>query len=124
MPILFPAIKAALGAGAKGAFLSGAGSSVMALTQNSSPEELQAIADAMQAAADELLISGRTIVSKPSSVGAQVVVTAPGPRQYISTRDVSRAPKSFEYVAMQGLAADGGLFVPTEVSRGAPWKRV
>ncbi len=87
----------------------------MALAQGSSQEELQAIADAMQAAADDLIIAGRTIISKPSQLGAQVVVDAAPARQYISTRDVSRAPKSFEYVAMQGLAADGGLFVPTEV---------
>jgi hypothetical protein len=35
--------------------------------------------------------------------------------RYRSTRDTDAVLRSFEYVAMQGLAADGGLFVPEYV---------
>lgn len=57
---------AAIEAGAAGVFLSGAGSSIMSLAFNSS----QAIADAMKGEAMRSGVSGSTLVTRPSLIGA------------------------------------------------------
>ena len=78
-------ISAALSAGAKAAFLSGAGPCVMALcigikgdpfTQTSGARTEQAVARAMLAAADSLekTCPGRVLISKPVDYGGHVVV--------------------------------------------------
>jgi homoserine kinase len=90
MPWLFPLIKAALGAGANGAFLSGAGSSVMAIAgplrgdrfaQCHAERTDRAIATAMKAAAAEVNTKGRVFVTRMSDRGAYVtdVQTDGGP---------------------------------------------
>eukprot|EP00054_Salpingoeca_dolichothecata_P005752 m.36021 g.36021 ORF g.36021 m.36021 type:complete len:682 (+) comp15889_c0_seq1:605-2650(+) len=133
MPALFPIISAALDAGAKGAFLSGAGSSIMALTAGQRGERFaqcrserkdSEVACAMKAAAEACQVSGRVFVTNPTSVGAHVVSVTElkaGPMlsansmRYLSTRDSSGTPVTFETAVMQGLAPDGGLYVPKEV---------
>ena len=68
--VLFPAmediLEAALRAGATGAFLSGAGSTIVAL----STENSQTIGEAMKAAASEAGIGGRIRIARPSPAGA------------------------------------------------------
>ena len=70
---LFPAMRnifrAALGAGALGVFLSGAGSSILALTRG---RELT-IAYEMADAADNSTVEGQVIVTGPTAKGAHVV---------------------------------------------------
>lgn len=56
-----------------GAFLSGAGASVMAIVQSGHGDGA-AVASAMQEAADQRLISGRVIVCQPTLTGAHVRV--------------------------------------------------
>ena len=71
--VLFPPmrtiIRAAIGAGALGAFLSGAGSSVLALTSG----EEEAIGRRMSEAALESGVEGKVIVTRPTVQGAQVL---------------------------------------------------
>lgn len=70
---LFPAMgtifDAALSAGALGVFLSGGGSTILALTQS----EGMAIAEAMARAASQAEIGGKARVAQPSPVGACIV---------------------------------------------------
>ncbi len=64
--------EAAREAGAAGAFLSGAGPSILALTWGRSA----AVAAAMAAAAKRAAVPGRTIITRPSFAGARVEFTA------------------------------------------------
>ena len=68
---LFPAMtgimEAALKAGAKGAFLSGAGSTIAAIAMG---ENILDIGEAMKAAAQASEVGGRVIVARPSLAGA------------------------------------------------------
>jgi homoserine kinase len=70
---LFPAMpgifRAALDAGALGACLSGAGSTILALTQ----EDPDRVAEAMRKEADNVGVAGRTIVTGVSQYGARVI---------------------------------------------------
>lgn len=135
MPALFPVIESAINSGAKGAFLSGAGSSILALTagavgepavQAAAERSERRVAVAMTEAARRCSVTGKITITRPSTHGAHVVTavraadaavcgTAPSPR-YVSTRrtDVAEAV-SFQDAVMRGLAHDGGLFVPQEV---------
>lgn len=81
MPWLSPCIEAALATGAKGAFLSGAGSSVMAITSGRKgdihgqvPSERRDIevARAMARAAHGAGYRGRILVTQPTQIGAHV----------------------------------------------------
>lgn len=76
---LFPAMEslfqAALGAGALGVFLSGSGSTILALTAGEAMAE--AIGRGMQAAATKAGISGRVQAAMPSAQGAQAMATSP-----------------------------------------------
>ncbi len=111
-----------------GAFLSGAGSSILAITsglrgepavQSSLERSDAAVAAAMAAAAGTLGTPGVVRVLQPSVRGAHLVassksaaVSPPGP-MYISTR--GGEPVSFEDAIMAGLAPNGGLYVPEKV---------
>jgi homoserine kinase len=64
-------VAAARGAGALGASLSGAGSTVVALADD--PGVAQRAADAMAAAATEAGLAGRAAVTRPISAGARVL---------------------------------------------------
>lgn len=70
---LFPQMQAffqaALQAGARGAFLSGAGSTILALAD----EGEQEIADAMAATANSLGVGGRTLVTEISPMGCRII---------------------------------------------------
>ena len=94
------------------------------------------IATAMELAANAVGVNGRVIISRPVTTGAYVssvveqeapatdaasgtaaTATATGSDvKYISTRDDSKTPVSFEEAIMTGLALDGGLFVPNKVN--------
>eukprot|EP00750_Incisomonas_marina_P021138 INCI4180.5.p1 GENE.INCI4180.5~~INCI4180.5.p1 ORF type:complete len:932 (-),score=122.48 INCI4180.5:218-3013(-) len=138
MPWLNPIISAALAAGAKGAFLSGAGSSVMAIAEPLRGDRFaqcreerndSAIATAMKHAAEDVDTKGRVFVTRSTDRGAHVteVVTdgadgvgsshdSQGMR-YRSTRDATGATVSFGEAVMQGLAPDGGLYVPMSIPK-------
>lgn len=82
MPALLPVIAAATAAGAKGSFLSGAGSSIMALTtgrkgdvhgQRAAERRDLDVARAMAAAAAGVGVTGRILVTQPTQMGAHVV---------------------------------------------------
>lgn len=77
---IFPAMaelfRAALDAGALGAFLSGSGSTVLAFTADES--KTAAIGQAMQAAAATSGVNGRLQVAAPTPLGAHVVVSPDG----------------------------------------------
>ena len=122
MPWLNPIISAALAAGAKGAFLSGAGSSVMAIAEPLRGDRFaqcreerndSAIATAMKHAAEDVDTKGRVFVTRSTDRGAHVteVVTdgadgvgsshdSQGMR-YRSTRDATGATVSFGEAVMQ-----------------------
>ena len=68
-PAMFPIFEAAKAAGAHCAYLSGGGSTICALAS----ENQQGIADAMLEAARSRETPGRTIVTKPTDKGAEVV---------------------------------------------------
>ena len=70
VPGLAPLTRAAKGAGAYTAFLSGAGPTIMAM---SPPERADAVAATMREAAQSLGIDGRALVLVPSERGAHVV---------------------------------------------------
>ena len=70
VPGLAPLTRAAKDAGAYTAFLSGAGPTIMAMTSSG---RSQAVANAMQTAADERGIAGRVLRLSPSPQGAHVV---------------------------------------------------
>lgn len=81
MPALLPVVRAAKAAGAKGAFLSGAGSSIMAITtgrkgdvHGQRPQERRDIdvARAMARAAAAVGQTGRILMTQPSQIGAHV----------------------------------------------------
>lgn len=92
-PHLFPVIKAALGAGAHGAFLSGAGPTVMAIcsgaigdifTQASEERQELRVAEAMKAALATLgaehakwAVGGQFFIVSPTQRGAHVVMAEP-----------------------------------------------
>lgn len=71
---LFPAMgllfQAALNAGALGAFLSGSGSTILALCRDGAAAVAQAMADA----AAQVGVSGKVVVTRPSLVGASAMV--------------------------------------------------
>ena len=141
MPALAPVINAAKDAGAHAAFLSGAGSAIMAITsgrkgdihgQYSGERRDRAIAMAMMVAATKVERSGRIVITHPTVQGAYVVsidgdenavFTGIGlePKiaksvQYISTRASPDTDlMNFESVLFSGLAPDGGLFIPTRI---------
>ena len=135
MPWLNPCVKAALEAGAKGAFLSGAGSSIMAIAaplkidrhaQCREERKDRAIAVAMQTAAESVDIEGRVFITRSTERGAYVKAvetdldateTASTCYTYRSTRDSAEAEVSFQTAVMAGLAGDGGLFVPTNIPK-------
>jgi threonine synthase/homoserine kinase len=82
MPALAPCIKAALAAGAKGAFLSGAGSAIMAITagrkgdihsQVAAERRDVDVARAMALAARHIGHPGVIVFSQPTSQGAHVI---------------------------------------------------
>lgn len=102
-------IKAALDAGAKAAFLSGAGPCVMALcvgrhgdvfTQTSAVRSEQAVAKAMLAAADAMQETkgrecpGRVLISKPVDYGGHVVAQ----ESDLGANAALSAEKRIEYV--------------------------
>ena len=81
MPWMEPLIKAALGAGAHAAFLSGAGSTILALTsglsgdifaQRSAERKEKQVVEAMKEAAAKLNVSGRVFITRPTENGAEV----------------------------------------------------
>jgi hypothetical protein len=166
MPALFPVIEAALSAGACGAFLSGAGSTILAFSpagegepriRASEDSVSNRVARAMEGIARRHGVEGTVRIGRPtrgesvlsttyrwagwlpwlycisvpmihrlvlSAEGASVVSVElchmlPGPRDpamsYCSTRDPNRTPCTFEHAVMEGLARDGGLYVPTTV---------
>ena len=109
-----------------GAFLSGAGSSILALTDGvrgepslqSAAERCDAlVAAAMEHAGESSGCPGLVRLIQPSTLGAHVVQTRTmqlpplAGMRYVSTRG-NGSKFSFEEVVMQGLATDGGLFVP------------
>jgi len=71
--VLFPALSALLAAalegGAQGAFLSGAGSTILALTE----AESAAVAAALEAAARREGVAGRTVITTVREEGAQIL---------------------------------------------------
>ena len=71
-PAMFPIFEAAREAGALAAYLSGGGSSIMALAT----QDEAAIGEAMGARARESGVEGRVIVTRPSTRGAHVVTQA------------------------------------------------
>ncbi|KJE96073.1 homoserine kinase [Capsaspora owczarzaki ATCC 30864] len=86
MPVLFPVIDAAIAAGAHGAFLSGAGSTILALTsgrrgdvyvQRSDERKEKEVSDAMLAAARAHNMPGKIYVTHPVELGAHVVSVEP-----------------------------------------------
>lgn len=139
MPALYPILEAALANGAKGAFLSGAGSSILALTngalgdihaQHHAERKDRQVAASMTQAAQQHHVQGRIFVSKISTKGAHVVHMKENTTQlpllksstscYYSTRDASLTRVSFEHAVMAGLAPDGGLYVPVNIPRLDP----
>jgi threonine synthase len=155
MPALRPCINAALAAGAKGAFLSGAGSSIMAITsgrkgdiygQRASERKDVLVARAMQRAAMEVGMKGKLMILNPSTLGAHVTEIDDDPSLvtsgsalysipedasttindnssstflYISTRDEGKKhPVSFSRAVLDGIAPDGGLYVPMHFPEG------
>ena len=68
-PAMFDIFAAARGAGAHAAYLSGGGSSIMALAT----EDEQAIGEAMTARARDAGVGGRVILTRPSREGATIV---------------------------------------------------
>jgi len=131
MPWLYPVVNAAKAAGAKGAFLSGAGSSIMALsvglkgdrfTQSKGERKDAEIAAAMEKAAAEINVYGKVQVTKTSAMGAHVVsfteMKSVAPvMKYRSTRDTSGKALTFKDVVLAGLAPDGGLYVPETIPK-------
>lgn len=134
MPALFPCVNAALDAGAAGAFLSGAGSSIMAITHGVHGEPLvqhagercdAEVADAMVAAAAAVGVTGKVYTVNPTTLGAHVVKVsgdsskpASSRMRYRSTRSssgVGTTGVTFEAAIMRGLAPDGGLYVPESI---------
>jgi homoserine kinase len=69
MPAMFPVFEAAREAGAHCAYLSGSGSTICALAT----ENVEAIAKAMAKAGEERDTPGRTIITRPTEKGAEVV---------------------------------------------------
>ena len=94
------------------AFLSGAGPSVMALLPPTA--NAHAVAACMLAAAESVGVSGHVIQTSPTSLCSHASTVIPVPA-YVSTRDASRTSHTFRFVAMEGLAKDGGLYVPVQV---------
>ncbi len=74
VPAMAALCDAARQSGAAGAFLSGAGPSILALTWGGAA----AVAAAMAAAAETAAVPGRTIVTRPSLTGARLEFTAEG----------------------------------------------
>ncbi|GAB4412500.1 MAG: homoserine kinase [Anaerolineales bacterium] len=74
MPALFAAAREA---GALGVFLSGAGSTIIALCR----EDAQGVADAMARAAQQLDLTGRALVAPLADEGAQAELTRPSRRR-------------------------------------------
>jgi homoserine kinase len=70
LPVL---VRAARAAGALGACLSGAGSTVIAFSHDDGDEQAEAVAAAMAEAAAGLRLAGRTHVGRPRSEGARIV---------------------------------------------------
>lgn len=86
MPFLYPLVQAALKAGAHGAFLSGAGPTVMAITsgrkgdiyaQEGAERKEKEVAEAMKEVAKGQNVSGRLYISRPTEYGAYVVAADP-----------------------------------------------
>ncbi len=86
LPHLQPLIRAALEHGAHGAFLSGAGPAVLAITsgrkgdifaQRQGERCERAVADAMKEAASAVGVPGRVFIMEPSARGAHVVCAEP-----------------------------------------------
>jgi len=75
LPQLAHLTQAARGAGALGAALSGAGSAVLALSDN--PATAKAVAAAMAETARAADLPGRTVVVRPAAPGAHIVATRP-----------------------------------------------
>eukprot|EP01135_Chromosphaera_perkinsii_P004140 Nk52_evm47s270 gene=Nk52_evmTU47s270 len=82
LPALYPMIKAATAAGAHGCFLSGAGSTILALTsgrsgdiytQRESERKETAVKDAFLKISKEYEMPGRIFITKPTETGAHVV---------------------------------------------------
>ena len=110
MPWLAPCVAAALGAGAKGAFLSGAGSSVMALSggrkgdihgQRAAERRDVAVARAMARAAHAAgTVGGRCLITHPSTIGAHVTELDGDPNADVSGSGLL----SFDYDAGEDAA--------------------
>jgi hypothetical protein len=83
--------------------------------EQSCEEAVNTVTSALLSVAEALGVPGRVITTPVSTVGAAVIERIPTVA-YVSTRDVNRTPLNFCAVAMEGLAKDGGLFVPTQVS--------
>lgn len=94
-PHLFPLIEAALGAGAHGCFLSGAGPTVLAITSGRSGDiftqqlaerQENKVADAMRQQAAAIGVSGTVFITNPEHRGAYIVRAEPR----FSDRNVAR----------------------------------
>ena len=75
-PQMFDFFAAARAAGALCAYLSGGGSTILALT---TPERAEAVRDALSDAAARFDISGRPFIAAPCPIGATVVIDADDP---------------------------------------------
>jgi len=91
IPSLFPLVEAAIHAGAHGAFLSGAGPTVMAITsgrkgdiyaQEGAERKEKEVAEAMKKVAKSMNERGRLYISRPTEYGASVVATDPPLEKY------------------------------------------
>jgi homoserine kinase len=69
-PHLMPLTEAARNAGAIGACLSGAGPSILAL---SDPEQAQSIAKALDCVAERIAVPGKSVLLQPAASGAFIV---------------------------------------------------
>jgi len=137
MPAMAPVIRAAKDAGAHAAFLSGAGSAIMAISsgrkgdihcQNPIERKDYAIAEAMFRAAQRVNCEGKVVITHPTMQGAYIVSIDGDENavftvkvldkeiEYISTRaDCNSVKVGFKDVLFTGLAPDGGLYIPTDI---------
>lgn len=139
MPALFPCIDAATKAGATCAFLSGAGSSILAVTtgvagepsiQNADERRDAQVAEAMVAAAASVGVQGKVYTANPTTMGAHVTQVSGDSTGPVNTRMRYRSTRSsdgtgatgvtFEAAIMRGLAPDGGLYVPERIPELTP----
>jgi threonine synthase/homoserine kinase len=124
MPALAPCVAAALGAGAKGAFLSGAGSAIMAITagrkgdihsQAAAERRDVDVARAMALSARQIGQSGVVLFTQPTAQGAHVVAID-GDSNAVAAGKGLRFELNAEGGQLQELQA--GSSRPSDVPRG------